>query len=137
MCTINQEALYNPPSNYLTKIPICNHEEADTRIFVHAYNCIENGYKKIVIKSVDTDVLALAIFYQYQNKNQDVWIEFGTGKNLRYISCMEVANKINEKSLALPFFHSLTGLTSSFFGNERCPGKLGNLLRRLHLRSLI
>ena len=41
----------------------CNHEEADTRIFVHARHASLNGMKKILIRTVDTDVVILAIAF--------------------------------------------------------------------------
>ena len=39
----------------------CCHEEADTRIFVHARNATEEGSKVLMIKANDTDVLVIAI----------------------------------------------------------------------------
>ena len=41
----------------------CNHEEADTRIFVHARHASLYGMKKILIRTVDTDVVILAIAF--------------------------------------------------------------------------
>ena len=39
----------------------CSHEEADTRIFVHVLDAIEQGHSKVMIRTVDTDVVILAI----------------------------------------------------------------------------
>ena len=44
-----------------TYIQPCNHEEADSRMFVHAYDAARNGYNKLLIRTVDTDVVVLAI----------------------------------------------------------------------------
>ena len=41
----------------------CNHEEADTRIFVHVKYASVNCMKKILIRTVDTDVFVLAIAF--------------------------------------------------------------------------
>ena len=41
----------------------CNHEEADNRIFVHARHASLNGMKKILTRTVDTDVVILAIAF--------------------------------------------------------------------------
>ena len=41
----------------------CNHEEADTRIFVHAKHASVNGMKKILIRTVDTDAVVLAVAF--------------------------------------------------------------------------
>ncbi len=40
----------------------CYHEEADTRIFVRVKHAADSGRRKIVVKMVDTDDVALAIF---------------------------------------------------------------------------
>ena len=46
----------------------CNHEEADTRIMLHLKHCIQNGYRCVMIKTVDTDVVvpAVATFVEMQ-----------------------------------------------------------------------
>ena len=38
----------------------CNHEEADTRMYVHALDGAQHGMSKILLKTVDTDVVVLA-----------------------------------------------------------------------------
>ena len=40
----------------------CEHEEADARIFLHVYHASSNGVKKIIIRTVDTDVVAIDEF---------------------------------------------------------------------------
>ena len=35
----------------------CNHEEADTRLLLHAADAAKQGYRKIMIQTVDTDVV--------------------------------------------------------------------------------
>lgn len=78
------------------------------------------------MKTVDKDVVVIFIgafnkFIAF-NQNISLWIEFGSGKNLRYF-CI---NKISEnlgcvKSRALPMFHAITGCdtTSSFLGKGK------------------
>ena len=43
----------------------CNHEEADTRLLLHAKNAAEEGYEAIVIISEDTDVFVLVVANSY------------------------------------------------------------------------
>ena len=45
----------------LDAVSPCCHEEADTRIFVHAMDATIDGRKSIIIKANDTDVLVIAI----------------------------------------------------------------------------
>lgn len=48
-------------SNYLisqAKMASCNHKEADTQIFVHGRQAVEEGCKSFLIKANDTDFLS-------------------------------------------------------------------------------
>ena len=63
----------------------CNPEEADTRIFVHARHASLNGMKKILIRTVDTDVVILAIAFAKKLEVEGLWVAFGVGKHLRYL----------------------------------------------------
>ena len=91
----------------------CNHEEADTRVFIHVANLVLNGHFKLLIKTVDTDVMILAIsaFATLQNKGLcELWLEFGTGNNKRLVPIHMICARIGtEKSMSLPFFHAVTG----------------------------
>ena len=115
--------------NILSLLPInnrnlqpCNHEEADTRIFVHVLDAIKQGHSKIMICTLETDVLILAIadisvFAQYySNISVELWIAFGVGKSIRYIATHHLAARLEQHSSILPIFHALTGCdTVSFF----------------------
>lgn len=60
----------------------CDHEEADSRIFVHVLNAVKNDHTKVAIRTVDSDILILAI--AVASKEQiNIFIEFGTGKHYR------------------------------------------------------
>ena len=59
--------LINGPSVITNKAvrisDICpsNHEEADTRMILHAANASENGMRKVILRTVDTDVVVIAL----------------------------------------------------------------------------
>ena len=38
----------------------CNHEEADTRLLLHALDATKHGHKKLMIRTVDADVLLVS-----------------------------------------------------------------------------
>ena len=44
-----------------TNLAPCTQEEADTRIFLHVSDAANHGYAKVMIRTVDSDVLVLAI----------------------------------------------------------------------------
>lgn len=100
----------------------CSHEEADTRIFVHVNDAVKNGFKKIAIRTVDTDVVVLAVRMASLLNIPELWIAFGTGKHLRYLSAHDIASALgSEKCKGLTFFHAFTGcdIVSSFSGKGK------------------
>lgn len=103
----------------------CSHEEADTRIFLHARNAAEEGSKVLMVKANDTDVLVIAIsvFPALQAIGlQQLWVAFGQGQNLKWIPVHDVYRSIGlEKSKGLLFFHAFTGC--DFVSGFRGKGK--------------
>lgn len=99
----------------------CTHEEADTRIIVHLQHAAERGSKKIVIRTVDTDIIAIlvgqlpSLIVEYPDI--DIWVAFGMGKNFCHYNINNICRNLGEdKSLALPLFHAYTGCdTTSCF----------------------
>ena len=51
-------------------ISLCYHEEADTRVFLHINDMYLQGHSKIIIRTVDTDVLVLAVSVFERLKDQ-------------------------------------------------------------------
>ena len=100
-------------------MPKCYHEEADTRMMFHLKHMIENGMQKICVKTVDSDVIVILVglFYQIGAQVDDVWVEYGAGKYMQYISIRTIYNQLGEsRAKALLFFHAFTGsdTTSAF-----------------------
>ena len=88
----------------------CTHEEADTRVFVHCLDSVREGTKKLLIRTVDTDVVVMAISVFQRLSASEIWIAFGSSKAFRHIEVHKIAAVLGpEKSLALPAFHALTG----------------------------
>ena len=98
----------------------CTHEEADTRLMVHALHATSSGHRKIMIRSNDTDVVVLAISVASALQADEVWVTFGSGKNVQNIPVHVIATSLGpDKATALPLFHALTGCdTVSFFGGR-------------------
>ena len=70
-----------------------NHEEADTRIIIHALVAARDGYDRIVIKCQDTEVLLLLIYHIGQ-LHIDVWMMAGTFKKTKLHLVHSIAQKI-------------------------------------------
>ena len=47
----------------MTNLAPYTREEADTRMILHAADAVQEGYRKIVVRTVDTNVLVLAIAF--------------------------------------------------------------------------
>ena len=98
-----------PPQDISNLTP-SNHEEADTRMVLHLADAAKKGYNKILLRTVDTDVVVLSVAAFAKLEIQELWIAFGTGKNFRYIPIHEIAASLGPaKSQALPIFHAYTG----------------------------
>lgn len=69
-----------------------NREEADARVFLHAKRISANTFRKVVIKTVDTDVLVLGIsqFHYLKERLEELWIDLGTGKNRRFYPVQKI-----------------------------------------------
>ena len=98
-------------------------EEADTRLFLHVADSVSRGFEKVMVRTVDSDVVVLAI-YVFQNLSQlkKLWIAFGRQKSFRMIPVHTLSQQLGkDKCLALPMFHSLTGCdtVSAFFGHGK------------------
>ena len=47
------------PRDETSSLAPSSHEEAETRMFLHAADAIQSSFTKIIVRSVDTDVLVL------------------------------------------------------------------------------
>ena len=106
------------------KLEPCTHEDADTRIMIHVADCVAQGYRKVTIRPVDTDVAVLAVSVVVP-LDISLWIfpcikgsplvqgrHSGTGAH------KIASNLVGCKAAALLLFQSLTGcdIVSSFTG---------------------
>ena len=122
--TKGEEALANQEMS-LNDVAPCDHEEGDTRIFVHAKSAVSYGSKSLMIKANDTDivVLAVSVFSTLQEMGLDhLWIAFGQGSKMCWISIHQLNEVIgSDMSSEMPFFHAFTGcdVVSAFRGKGK------------------
>ncbi len=68
---------------------VSDHEEADARMCIHIQDAMQKGAKKILLRTVDTDVIVILagnfFFLQSTYPDFDIWVAFGTGKIIRYL----------------------------------------------------
>ena len=134
--TDGEAVLSKPPLLDLALLAPCSHEEADSRMMLHVSHAANHGRHKILIKTVDTDVVVLAVSVaQGLLQEDELWLAFGTGKSFRYLAAHELAAGLGpEKAQALPMFHALTGCdtVSSFAGHgKKTAGTIWTVLPEL------
>jgi hypothetical protein len=110
ICTINAEDL--------TQMTPCNHEEADTRIFVHVKALLLDGHSEITIFTVDTDVVVIAVSQYHVLERmglKELWIEFGVGKNRKWLAVHSYALKLGQPVCeGLLFWYAFSGCDKVF-----------------------
>ena len=120
--TDGDQVLCVPARDDVSSLVPCNHEEADTRILLHAIHASQS-HKKVLVRTPDTDVAVLAIMVsQTMPVHSELWVAFGTGKRYRYLAAHKIAAALGrDKSLALAMFHALTGCdtVSAFVGHGK------------------
>lgn len=120
----NEKVLCTQPANLQALMP-CSHEEADTRMILHAANGASEGCMKILIRTVDTDVVVLAVHFVSRIPCERLLVAFGVGKSFRFLDIKAYAEQLGpEKCAGILAFHALTGCdtTSSFKGKGKRSG---------------
>ena len=108
----------------------CSHEEADTRMILHANHAVANNYKTVVIDTPDTDVFIIALYHSC-HINRSLYIKTGVKNKRRYISLDAIKEKLkvrykNSMDItdicdALVAYHAFTGCdaVSAFCGRGK------------------
>ena len=73
----------------------CSQEEADTRMFLHVADAIQSGFtgfRKVVVRTVDTNVLVLAValldkLQMLTEGRVHLWVTFVTVMNESALPC--------------------------------------------------
>jgi hypothetical protein len=114
--------LCSPAESNLARLAPCSQEEADTRLLLHAADAVQKGCTKITIRTVDTDVVVLAVASFSKIGPDELWIAFGAGSSFRYIAIHEIVSTMSpSECLTLPVFHAYTGCdtVSTFAGRGK------------------
>ena len=123
---VSDQEVFDCPDAYSTQ------EEADTRMILQALHADkklkELGKQgRIIIKTSDTDVIVLCIYFDKQMTNtSELWIQMGNVSSVkdgrRFLPIHEPCSSLSQITCrVLPGAHTLSGCntTSSFFGNGK------------------
>ncbi|KAJ8893180.1 hypothetical protein PR048_005765 [Dryococelus australis] len=98
----------------LMSVAPCMHEEADSRMILHAQHAMQHDHKTICIR---TKLIKTA--------GNELLLAHGTGKYFCYLAALKIAAGIgSDKSLALPLSHALTGYDTV---SRKLPGPFASL----------
>ena len=82
-----------------------NHEEAATRLLLHVPHSAMSGHRSVQIRSVDTDIVMLAVAHFHILNIEELLLAFGVGKHFRHIPAQQITNTLGiYKCEGLPFF---------------------------------
>lgn len=110
------------PDTKIDELAPCTHEEADIRIFLHAWNASMDGHKSLMIEANDTDivVVGLSLMSSFNAMGMEkMWIAYGKGEHTRWIPIHDLASFLGpEKTEGILFFHAFSGcdVVSGFNG---------------------
>ncbi len=79
----------------------CRHVEADTRLFVHTKDAVLEGYKTVIIKANDTDVvvIAVSVFSSLEELGLlKLWVAYGQGANARWIPIHDIVSAMGPRN---------------------------------------
>ncbi len=115
-----KSSVLNPEKYQILPHAHCTHEEADTCILLHVQDPVKEGYKKVSVRTVDIDVLVLAVTAAQRLNITELWVAFGVGKSYHYLAAYEMAKALGpDKCTALPMFHDFAGCDNvSCFGGR-------------------
>ena len=83
------------------------HEEADTRLLLHAADANSSGYQRVVINSRDTNVLVLALGL-LDRLEPEIWFCSGTSKKRKYIPVHKILLPLQVVQNIIAF-HAMSG----------------------------
>jgi hypothetical protein len=95
-----------------------DHEEADTRLVLHAHHA-SSDHSQVIVQSPDTDVAVICMHTYTSMKCKELWLLTGVKEKRRYIPIHKIVSEVGPGICkALPALHALTGCdtTSSLSG---------------------
>ena len=109
LCAFEQSVL-SSQNHDISYISPCSHEEADTGVYLHIKGISKQGISTVKLRTVDTDVVVIALALFSKLSINELCIKFGSGKNKVFYPIHLFHQNLGvENSKVLPFFHAFTG----------------------------
>ena len=81
-CTRDTDVVSTSDSEIGAGIAPCNHKEYNTRLTIHALLCAKQAHRRILIRTVDTDVVVLSIAMFHDLHIDELWVALGSRSNI-------------------------------------------------------
>ena len=108
-----------------------NHEEADTRLALHAMNVTSDV---VVVSARDTDVLIILVSHFHRMQCKELWMKAGTFKKQKYIPVHDVVCNLPANCLqALIPFHALTGCDTTSYISGHTKASAWKVFKEHHI----
>ena len=119
LLSTNQESVLSNKQHDVSALRPCNHTEADTRIMLNLAHAAQQRHQVALVRTVDSDVVILAIHFFSSLGLSQLWVCLGSGKKIRDIPIHSLSAQLGpSRCMALPLFHAVTGCdtVSQFLG---------------------
>lgn len=63
---------------------------------LHAASAAANGCPRVLIRTVDSDVVVLAVWTANKTGIQELWVSYGRDKHHKYIAAHEIAKALGK-----------------------------------------
>ena len=90
MVFTQRDMAFSIPPGLVNNVSPCNHEEADTRLFLHVKDVSLAGHTCALVRANDADVEIHAYKLFPHLRLHYLWLHFGTAHNPKYIAVNEV-----------------------------------------------
>ena len=115
----------------------CSHEEADTRLLLHAAHAAESGSTDVVIRSPDTDVAVLACTLS-RHIHARLFFHTGTKARTHFININAISAKEGRAVCrCLAALHALTGCDTISAFKRRGKAQGLSIVRSLEAMLLV
>ena len=93
----NQENVLCNKQEMLDELQPCNHELADYRLLLHAYDASRKRFRTLSIIAIDIEVVVIALYHFFSLHFNELWVKFSTGQYWKYIPLHEIALSLGEE----------------------------------------
>ncbi|KAJ8257557.1 hypothetical protein GJAV_G00186910 [Gymnothorax javanicus] len=82
LLSTNKESVLSNKQHHVSGPQPCNHTEADTRIMLHHAHAAQQHHQGALVRTVDSDVVILAIHFFSSLGLSQLWVCLGSGKKM-------------------------------------------------------